>query len=357
MSDLSAKFSTLEGQLASQASAIQALVDEVESLLGQTATTLDTININNAVNTRLLLAALSGADPCATCPPPSLIIPPIEDTPYAPDEETCKRGQAFVAFMNSAMTMLDIVSGLGTGTFPSLVLSAYDEVIASSASYAGVPLISFPEAVNLVGRLVNYAILNIGRGDTLASQFGSISGGLLPLFYSSVGADNAKSLYMGYVAEQELPSDELNVFTGAAYDALFTWFFSPESSPDVSEFSGGLCGAGLPGITECVDIVATKLFDDGFFRYFLLAPPASEFPHETAGDFFGFSFEVIDGVPGIETVLVYRPAGGGSRALEGTITVGNVPHTYTHHTSTIDVYTDHDEDETFPFTVRVCPPV
>jgi hypothetical protein len=356
MSDLTAKFTTLEGQLAAQAEVMQGYVDQVEELLDLVNTALNTLNDNGATNTRYLLDALSKQDPCATCPPPSILIPPIDGTVVPPTTTTCKKAQAFLAYMNSAMVMLDLVSGLGTGTFPSLLLSAYQEVIDSSAAYAGVPLISFSEGVTLIGKLINYGILNIGRGDTLQAQFATVSGGLLPLLYAATSATEAKSIYHAYIDGLGLPSDELAVMNAGAYDGLFDWFFSPAGTPDLTPYSGDVCGAGLAGITSCVDVTAALKFDGDGYRYHLLAPPTVGEDAETVGDFFGFSFEEIDGTSGKATRVVYRPAGGGARAFATNLFVDNPSYTFAFHTSTIDMYTDVDGPGTKIFTVRVCPP-
>jgi hypothetical protein len=356
MTTLTEKFTTLEEQLAAAAVIIQGYTDTVEPKLQAVLDLMDVMNVNNAANTRYLLSALNAIDPCATCPPPSVIVTPPDGTVYFPGAEACKRAQAFIAFMNSAMTVLDVVSGLGTGTFPSLVISAIQEVIDGNALYSGLPVISFPEGVSLVGNLINYGILNIGRGDTLSSQFGSISAGMLPVLYGASSADGAKSLYTSYVSGSGLPSDEIGVMNAAAYDAAFTWFFAPGSTPDLTPYDGGACGGGLPAITTCVDVVATVFFDGDADRYHMITAPTSGTDPEVIGDFFGFSFEIIEGVLGINTSIVYRPSGGGSRTFEATIAIGSAPHTVTHHTSTIDLYTDHDGSTTYPFTVRVCPP-
>jgi hypothetical protein len=356
MSDLTAKFGALESQLATQAATMGAYVDEVESKLDLLNAQIDTLNLNGAANTRYLLDALSKIDPCATCPPPSILIPPIDGTVVPPDTTTCKKAQAFLTYMHSAMVMLDLVSGLGTGTFPSLLLSAYQEVIDSSSAYAGVPLISFSEGVTLIGKLINYGIINIGRGDTLQAQFDTISGGLLPLLYASTSATDAKAIYQSYIAGLSLPADELAVMSAAAYDGLFDWFFGPSGTPDLTPYSGDVCGAGLSGITSCVNVTAALAFDGDGYRYHLLAPPVIDSDNETGGDFFGFSFEEIDGTAGKATRVVYRPAGGGSRAFATNLFVDNPSYTFSVHTSAIDLYTDVDGPGTKIFTVRVCPP-
>lgn len=356
MSDLTAKFDALEGQLAAQAATTGAYIDEVEDKLDNIYTMLDTINNNGATNTRYLLDALSRSDPCSTCPPPSIFPVPIEGSITPPDDTTCKKGQAFIAYMQSAMTMLDLVSGLGTGTFWSLLASAYQEVIDSSANYTGVPLISFGEGMSLIGSLINYGILNIGRGDTLAAQFASVSSGLLPVFFAVSSAPEAKAAYISYMSSSGLPSDEIDVMTKAGYDGLFNWFFSPEGTPDLSSYSGGVCGGGLVDITACTDIPGVKLFNEDCFRWFLMQPPISSGTTETIGDFFGFSFEIVDGTTGQPVSIVYRPAGGGTRAFFTNLFLDNPAATISVHTSTIDLYTNCEDVGGRSYTVRVCPP-
>jgi hypothetical protein len=331
-------------------------VDEVESKLDLLNAQIDTLNLNGAANTRYLLAALAALDPCATCPPSSIVVPPIDPTVVPPDDTTCKKAQAFIAYMSSAMVMLDLVSGLGTGTFFSLLASAYQEVIDGSSAYTGVPLISFSEGMNLIGKLINYSITNIGRGDTLSAQFATLTTGMLPVLFEATSASDAQSLYNAYVAGSGLPADEIAAMQAAGYAGLFDWFFGPDGTPDLTPYSGGVCGGGLADITACRDVTATLANDGDGYRYHLLAAPVTGSDNETAGDFFGFSFEEIDGTAGKATRVVYRPAGGGSRAFATNLFVDNPSYTFSVHTSTIDLYTDVDGPGTKVFTVRVCPP-
>jgi hypothetical protein len=260
MSDLTAKFTALETQLATQNALIAGYIDTVEAKLQALADNQDIQIENAAANTRYLLSALNAIDPCANCPPPSVIVTPPTTSPFFPGEDSCKRAQAFVAFMQAASTVVDVVSGLGTGTFPSLVTSAIQEVIDSSPMFDGVPIISFPEAVTLVGQLINYGILNIGRGDTLASQWSVISDDVQAATFNSTSPSDAKGLYASVVSGSALPGDEKNVFLALAYDGLFTFFFDPASSPDLTGFDGSICG--VAGVI-CADSTGNHVNEDG----------------------------------------------------------------------------------------------
>lgn len=357
MTTLTEKFEALETQLAAQAAVIQGYTDEVEGKLTDIFNTLDVMNVNNAANTRYLLTALAQIDPCATCPPASLIVPPTGST-FAPvDSVTCQRSQAFIAFMDAVFSILDVVSGLGTGTFPSLVISAYNEVIASSAMFTGVPVIDFPAAVNVIGDTVNYALSNIGRGDTLTGVWSGIKAGLLPELAGSTSSSDAQSRYQAYIAASGIDSDEKLLMTAAAYNGLFDWFFDPGSSPDLTGFDGSICGGALIDATSCVDLVAVLYGDtDGFDRYHIFAPVAlSGSPTTIAGDFFGWTYQVIDGFAGKPTLfdVVTSPT---TAVNDGTSTIGNPATTVTHHGIAIVAYTDHDGPGTKPFTLRMCPP-
>jgi hypothetical protein len=242
MTNLTDKFTTLEEQLAAAALIIQGYTDTVEPKLQAVLDLMDVMNVNNAANTRYLLSALNAIDPCANCPPPSVIVTPPTDTPFFPGDDSCKRAQAFVAWMSAEVVVLDVVSGLGTGTFPSLLISAINEVISANPAFADVPIISFPEAVSLVGNLINYGILNIGRGDTLSGAFSSIDSAVQDATFGSTSADVAKAQYMAIVDGSSLPGDEKNALKAAAYDGLFTFFFDPSSTPDLTGFDGAACG-------------------------------------------------------------------------------------------------------------------
>jgi hypothetical protein len=260
MSDLTAKFTALEEQLADQAATMGGYVDTVETKLQAVLDLMDVMNVNNAANTRYLLSALGGLDPCANCPPPSVIVTPPTTSPFFPGEDSCKRAQAFVAFMDAATTVVDVVSGLGTGTFPSLVTSAIQEVIDSSSDFDGVPIISFPEAVNLVGDLINYGILNIGRGDTIAGVWATIRDDVQSSTFGSTSAGAAKAFYNGVVSGSAIADDEKLVLNVLAYDGLFTWFFDPASTPDLTGFDGSICG--IAGVI-CDDSSGNHVNEDG----------------------------------------------------------------------------------------------
>lgn len=313
MTNLTDKFETLENQLFTQSEAIKLLVDDVEGKLDGIYTLLDTINNNNATNTKYLLDALGGIDPCANCDSGPLIVAPPTTNPFFPGEASCKRAQAFVSFMDSVTSVLDIVSGLGTGTFPSLITKAYTEVIESSSMYGGVPLISYTEGVQLVGVLINYSISNIGRADTLNAQFNTLKSAIQSATFNSTSADSAKAAYASVINGSALPSDEKMVLLGAAYDGLFTFFFDPASDPDLTGFSGTACGAVD---TICAISTGNKNDPDGTHNATwagtdvmaaIVAGSSDQVFDQAFGD---FTFECVTCTPGQVLAVSFVPGVG-----------------------------------------------
>lgn len=257
MSDLSAKFTTLETQLASQATAIQALVDGVEAALDLINAQLDTQTINNAANTRALLAAIGQNSPCMPCPTPPILIPPIGTTPLPIDEDACKRAQAFIAFMNEVFTVLDLASAVGIGFNPAVITDAINQVIAGLSGGDSPDPISFPEAVQLVGDLVSYIATNLLVGDTLLGLFTPLYSDLKAQLYLSGDAAAAQSAYNAVVDATEMDGYRKAVLKDAAYGAAYTYFFDPASDPDLTGFSGDNCLSPTPPGENCVSILST----------------------------------------------------------------------------------------------------
>lgn len=349
MSDLTAKFAALEAQLATQAATTGNYIDEVEEKLDFLNAQIDTLNINGAANTRYLLNALSRLDPCATCPPPSITIPPVGEETSAIDADKCKRAQAFIAFMGSATVMLDLASGLGTGTFPSLLLSAYQEVIDASSAYAGMPLISFSEGASLIGSLINYALLNIGRADTLAAQFDTIKAGLLPVLFSSVSAADAQSKYVSYLSSSGLPSDEVDVLTKAGYNGLFSFAFDPGSGIDLTPYDGSICGLP-PG---CLDFTTDEMVEVTTESGAAIIPDWEKYgitPHNNPGhtnpiwidgDFANWTYTIVS-APDAVYHEILGVGGSGSTTSTGIIGVsGTITITFV---------------SAAPFELHFCPP-
>jgi hypothetical protein len=241
MSDLTAKFAALETQLADQETAANTDRDLTNTKLQAVFDELDLILVNNAANARAILAAIAQNSPCATCPTPPIVIPPIGTTPLPVNAEACQRSQAFVSFMAQVFTVLDLASAVGIAFSPSLVTDAFNQVIAGIGGSDSPNAISFPEAVQLVGDLVSYIATNLLVGHTLSGLFAPIANDIRDALYSAGDADAARGAYQAIIASSGLGTYEAPVLNDAAYSDAFTYFFDPDSTPDLTGFSGSAC--------------------------------------------------------------------------------------------------------------------
>lgn len=242
MSDLSAKFSALEAQLASQATATQGYIDTVEEKLQSVFDQLDLMLINNAVNTRALLQAIAANSPCAPCPTPSLVVPPTTTTPVATNPDKCKRIQAFLHAMQSIFTVLDTMSAFSVPFSPSLILDAIGEVITALENGDETPLPSFPEAVQIVGDGINYVAGNLLVGGNLSSDFSSILLDLRDGMFAASTPAAMQSAYNAVVDASGLPSYVKPLMRDAAYNELYSYYFDVASEPNLGGYDGTACG-------------------------------------------------------------------------------------------------------------------
>lgn len=356
MSDLTAKFGALEGQLASQAAATNAYIDTVEAKLQAIFDELDTVVINNAANARAILQAIAANDPCACGGTPTLVIPPIGTTPISISSDQCKRIQAFLHTMQEIMTVLDVASAFSVGLNFSLVSNSINEVIGAIESGSDLPVISYAEASNLINSLINYIIGNLLVGGTLSSYFSSILFDLRDGMTLATSADSAKSLYDGVVSGSSLPDYVKPVISGAAFRALYSYYFDPGTSPNLTGYDGSLCGGSLAGITECTDFPSQSVVTGGDTIWALQVPvlaPALG-PTAIAGDYEGWSFQNISGNPS-QAMRIYRWDAGGFHFVadrlpgDPAIVIGVA-------TTAIACQGIDAQPTGEQFTVRVCPP-
>lgn len=253
MTTLTEKFDALETQLAAQAATTNAYIDTVETKLQALFDTLDIMLVNNAANTKALIAAIGQNSPCAPCPTPPLSIPPVGTITLPVDEEGCKRSQAFLNFMQEVFTVLDLASSVGVGFNPSLITDAFNQVIASIGGGDSPDAISFPEAVQLVGDMVSYVATNILVGDTLVGLFSPLYVSLRNALYSAGSASAAKSAYDAIIDASSMDGYRKAVLKDAAYGAAYTYFFDPASDPDLSGLSGTVCSFVGDGCVQLVN--------------------------------------------------------------------------------------------------------
>lgn len=256
MSDLSAKFSELETQLATQSATIGGYIDTVEAKLQAIADTLDILNENNAANTKALLAALGQTGACFPCPTPSIVVPPLVTTPAPVNTAFCQRSQAFVHAIHSILAAMDTLQSFNVvGTF-SVLNDAISEIINGIISGGSPPLPSFPETVNIVGDYVSYAGERLFSGVGLVDQFSPLESVLTNALFNAGSAEAAQAAFNASIDGSGASTGAKLLFKAVGYSALYSYYFDPGSSPDVSGYDGSLCGI-TPGSCFTFDLVLT----------------------------------------------------------------------------------------------------
>jgi hypothetical protein len=355
MSDLTDKFTVLEEQMTTQQAETIAALTDITDILSLLNTSLDTLNNNGATNTRLLLAALGAINPCAPCPTPALDVPPTDTAGVAIDSDHCKRVQAFLQAMARIFTVLDTISAFAIPFNPGLIIDAWGQVIVALENGDDTPLPSYPEAMQIVGTGINYAAGNFLVGGTLSEDFASVRAALQGGMYGSTTAAAAQSSYNGIIDASSVPSYAKPLMKAAAYNALYSYYFDPASDPNLTGLSGTACSAPLVDIVECVELTSHEYITGSDHYQVCVADPVySGNPIFTAGNFNGFTFEVLELTGGTEVRLdYYNPDTSYSNGSLLIVATGIV--TMTAVTAAIGMH------QNFPntgggFVIRVCPP-
>jgi len=349
MSDLTAKFAALSTLLNDNAATSDALVDTVEAKLQSIIDDLATIIVNNEVNKSEILKAIAANDPCACGSTPTLIVPPVGTTPVGTLSNTCKRVQAFLHTMQEIFTVLDAASAFSVGLNFSLIVNSFNEVVASIESGSDLPVISYPEAVQLVGDMITYIADNLLVGDTLSALFSSVLLDLRDGMGVGTDASNMQSIYNTIIDGSGLPSYAKPVIKDAAYGALYSYYFDTGTSPNLTGYDGTACGT-----TSCIDgtsHTSVTTGSSGPLSVMILPAPF------TTTDFGGFSTwsenaVCTDDLVGYTiqctaAVHVYETFGSGTHAdilADTPFTLG--------HTTALVVYSDVN----VAFDWELCPP-
>jgi hypothetical protein len=350
MSDLTNKFSTLEEQLTAEHTEMQDTTDNIYALLGTMSDLLTTIQQNNALNARYLLAAIGQNSPCAPCPTPSLSVPPTDTTPRAVNTDKCKRAQAFLHAMAEIMTVMDVTSAFSIALNPSLIGDAIGQVITALENGDTTPLPSYPEATQIVGTGINYVAGNIFVGTTLSSQFSTVVFDLQSAIYSASSSADMQSVFGGVIDGSSIVDFAKPLIKALGYNALFTYYFDPASDPNIAGYSGTVCAeAG-----GCLTITSSLQTISGAGPYSLIVWPSDFDP-----------VDVVDGTTSSGNVWATIDMEGWSihPALQSTIFVYSGDHgttidandTYVIPTSTTFVAVIHAADTSLQ-DVEVCPP-
>jgi len=241
MSDLTAKFAATEDLMSSIGDEAHSQRESILSSMSDMQTEIADVGAQIAQLRNLLLSGIGQNDPCATCPPPSLITPVTSPTSQPVNADKCKRVQAFLNAVSQISGVLGAVSNNAIVWTPSIVTSGISEVLTSLVTTGSVPLPSFGESVNIAGDTINYALANIGRNDNLQSQFDSISAGMIQPMYDAGNPAAEQAQYTSLIDASSLPNDEKLLFKALGFNALFSYFFDPTSHPDLTPYSSTPC--------------------------------------------------------------------------------------------------------------------
>lgn len=356
MTTLTEKFAALETQLSTEAATTAGYIDTVEAKLQAIFDELDLILLNNAANTKYLLAALGQTGACFPCPTPSITVPVITTTPTSVDNPHCQRSQWIVTAMQNILAQFDTLQSFNVlGTF-SVINDAISQIVGAIAAGDTIPLPSFPEAVNIVGDYVSYAGERAFSGVSLSSQFAPLYGPLVTAVNLSASASDAEAQYASVIAASSASNGAKLLFTALAYNALWSYAFDPASTPDVSGFDGGACGAVLHGIGSCTNF-GSAVVTHGGHEFTELVIPTAYPGHEgyITGDYFGWTFQITFNTVGRAIGIYYLDTGDAGH-LAVSQNMGDTAYTFSAHTNAVAVQSlDHEPDD-HPFVIRVCPP-
>jgi hypothetical protein len=357
MSDLTAKFTALEEQLATQSEATLTAIAAINTAFGLLNDQIDTLNLNGAANTRYLLAALAANNPCADCGAPSFVVPPTDDTSRTQDEELCKRVQAFLHAMQAVYTVLDTMSAFGIGFSTTILTDAFNEVITALANGDTTPLPSFPEAVQIVGDGISYIADNVFVGHTLSSLFSALVLDMVTPMFNAGNASGAQEAFDTIIDGSSYTTFEKRLLEHAAYNELYSYYFDPASDPNLTGYDGTACFQGIADITECTEYTSASYTVGSVTFQVIQVPPFSTLVGwGNSGDIFGFTFEMISDPSSVHHCAVYTVVAGPAENFLLNVNLLNGVQTCVSHTSEFTIRTPVGEGDTPHWTVRICPP-
>lgn len=355
MSTLTEKFTELEEQVAAQALATQGYIDTVEAKLQELANNLDIIIVNNAANAKALLAAIGANSPCAPCPTPPLVVPVTPTTGTLINEDKCKRTHAFLHAIATMAATFDTIMSYGVPFNSSLVMDAIGQVITALANPDEMPLPSFPEAVNIAGNGISFIAGNAFRGGSLSGDLATLLLDMVNPIYSGTTAADDQAQYNAVIDGSALPFYSANLLKSIAYNELFAYYFDPESTPDLSGFTGTDCEFSLPDITECMVLSsANYVLGSDHFQVIFASPTYSGNEIFTAGDFFGFTLHLLT-LEGSDPVLVdfYSTSDGYGTLWD--LSLAAPDYTVSVHTHALGIHSHH-ANVGGAYTIQICPP-
>lgn len=249
MTNLTDKFGIFQDERTANDAVVQTDLNNIQAQLDFLNTQIETLSLNNAANTRAILAALAANSPCAPCPTPSLVVPPVDGTVNPIDPDKCKRSQAFVHALLEMATATDVISAFSVPFNPQLILDAVDQVITSLGNGDTTPVMTWAEASNFVNQAITYAMGNFLVGDTLVGFISELAFDIRDATYSAATPGDAKASYEGVIDGSSVPSYAKGLLKALAWNELYSFYFDPDSNINLTGYDGGACTEIAP--TTC----------------------------------------------------------------------------------------------------------
>lgn len=247
MSDLTGKFAAFETLTEEQHASLMTLLGEISTTLGNVESALD-IQINNAAtNTRYLLSAIQANSPCAPCPTPSIVVPPIGTFPVPIDTDTCKRSQAILQMLAAVCEAFDNLMALNVVGAWTLISDVYSQIISTLGAGDTIPLPSFPEAVNIAGGYFNFAAARLFSGESLSGVFSTIRDAARDSIYGAGDPESAHTAYEAIIDGSAMSESAKFMLKSMAYNALWDYWLDDATDPALDGFSGTVCS--VPPLT------------------------------------------------------------------------------------------------------------
>ncbi len=315
MSDLTAKFTAFETQSAAQHDIVIENLEAILNRLDAVNVALDIITNNNATNTRYLLQAIGELNKCVECGTQPIIVPPIDTTPVTLDTDKCKRSQAFVDAIGRFLAVWDTFSSFDVASNVSIITNAISEVIGELGAGDTIPLPSFPEAVQLAGDVLSFTGYNLFAHTSLVDEYNPLKASLYQAIYDASDRSSAQSVYNGLVAAGMSSGFLSDVVSATAYNELWNYYFDPDSLPDLSGYSGVVCGTA-----GCFNYTSETACANGFCRQYLTwGDPFTAVTHEGGSPVWDKTILLLEDLYGARIIntgvatkrLVYNQTGGG----------------------------------------------
>lgn len=322
MSDLTAKFSALEGQIDEDATEAQSQRASIITTLEDIQAGLASVNSDLLLMRSALLLAIGQNNPCADCPTPSIEVPTIPVTTRPIDVDKCKRTRAFLHAIDVILGGFNTLMSYNVSATYTLISDTIGQVIGSLVGDDPIPLPSFPEAVNMAGNYFSAAAGYIADPSDIVSDWNTIRDDMVHAIYTAGNAAADQTAYNAIVDSSDLPFYAKNLIKSSAFNALWAYFFDPASSPDVSAYSGTDCGdIGCFTFNTSEMLEVSGEFGTGWipdwskYGYTPVSLPGQDNPQWVFGDFGAWTYDTTG-----YTVYKQQQAfpGSGTTAETGT---------------------------------------